>query len=178
LYVNVKQAIAAWLVEHGIMWPVEASAPWWILTNYANQNDVMTLLDGAVMIGYILVVAICIGGFIGVCVALSTRLLGPWSWARFHHLVQSFIPLAGCGVFLGLSMTTVTLLRHEGLDLGIVGPLRAAMLAGASFWSLWLAFRIAALHAAAVPRQVLAMVPIGLAVAASAAVWAALFWIV
>ena len=81
-------------------------------------------------------------------------------------------------VFLNLSMTTVTLLRHEGLDLGIVGPLRAAMLAGASFWSLWLAFRIAALHAAAVPRQVLAMVPIGLAVAASAAVWAALFWTV
>jgi len=72
-------------------------------------------------------------------------------------------------------MTTVTLLRHEGLDLGIVQPLRAAMLAGACVWSLWLAFRIAAPHAAAVSRQILAMLPIGFAVAASAAVWAALF---
>jgi hypothetical protein len=149
------------------MWPVEASAPWWILTNYADQNDVMTLLDGAIVIGYILVVAMFIGSFVGACVALSTRLLGPWSWARFHHIVQSFIPLAGCGVFLGLSMTTVTLLRHDGLDLGFVEPLRAAMLVGACVWSLWLAFRIAALHAETVPRQVLAMFPIGLAVAAS-----------
>lgn len=178
LYIDLKQTIAARLVEHGIMWPVETSAPWWVLTNYAGQNDVMTLLDGAVMIGYILVVAICIGGFMGFCVALSTRLLGPWSWARFHHIVQSFIPLAGCGVFLGLSMTTVTLLRHEGFGLGFVGPLRVAMLAGASVWSLWLAFRIAALYAETVPRQVLAMLPIGLAVAASAGIWAALFWTV
>ena len=48
----MKQAIAAWLVEHEIMWPVETSAPWWILTNYADQNDVMTLLDGAVMAAF------------------------------------------------------------------------------------------------------------------------------
>ena len=83
--------------------------------------------------------------------------------------------LAGCGVFLGLSMTTVTLLRREGLDLGIVQPLRAAMLAGACVWSLWLAYRIASLYAAAVPGRVFAMFPVGLAVATSAAVWAALF---
>lgn len=122
----------------------------------------MTLLDGLVMIGYILALAAAIGSFTGPCVALATRLLGPWSWAHFHHIVQSFIPLAGCGVFLGLSMTTVTLLRQEGLDLGLVGPLRAAMLAGASVWSLWLAYCIASLQPAAAPRRVLAMVPIGL----------------
>ena len=176
LYIDAKQAIATWLIDHGIVWPVEASAPWWILTNYADRNDVMTLLDGAVMIGYILALALGIGFFTGACVALATRLLGPWSWARFHHIVQSFIPLAGCGVFLGLSMTTVTLLRQEGFDLGLVGPLRAMMLAGASAWSLWLAYRIASLQAAGVPRRILAMIPIALAVAASAAVWAALFW--
>ena len=176
LYIDAKQAIATWLIDHGIVWPVEASAPWWILTNYADRNDVMTLLDGAVMIGYILALALGIGFFTGACVALATRLLGPWSWARFHHIVQSFIPLAGCGVFLGLSMTTVTLLRQEGLDLGLVGPLRAMMLAGASAWSLWLAYRIVSLQAAGVPRRILAMLPIALAVAASAAVWAALFW--
>ena len=28
-----------------IIWPLEQSAPWWILTNYPDQNDVMTLPD-------------------------------------------------------------------------------------------------------------------------------------
>lgn len=176
LYIGAKQAIAEWLVEHGVLWPLESAAPWWILTNYPEQNDVMTLLDGAVMIGYILAFAGCIGGFVGACVALATRLLGAWRWARFHHLVQSFIPLAGCGVFLGLSMTTVTLLRHEGFDLGFVGPLRGAMLIGACTWSLWLGWQIAARSGSGVIRRSVAMAPLALAVAGSGTVWAMLFW--
>ncbi|MFO1097512.1 MAG: 4Fe-4S binding protein [Xanthobacteraceae bacterium] len=85
LYIDAKQAIAAWLIDHGIVWPVEASAPWWILTNYADRNDVMTLLDGAVMIGYILALALGIGFFTGACVALATGLLGPVVGALSPH---------------------------------------------------------------------------------------------
>jgi hypothetical protein len=35
--------------------------------------------------------------------------------------LQSLIPIAACGVFLGLSAITVTTLRAEGLTLGFVG---------------------------------------------------------
>jgi polyferredoxin len=176
VYIAVKQTIAEWLVEHDILWPLQALAPWWILTNYPDLNDSMSLLDGAVLIGYIVGLAVAIGGFVGLCTALSTRLLGAWSPARFHHLVQGFIPLAACGVFLGLSMTTVSLLRNDGFDFGFVEPLRIALLGGACLWSLWLGWRIAGVYSRAALRRVAAMLPLVVAVAASGAVWARLFW--
>ena len=53
----------------------------------------------------------------GGCLAASVRILGRWSMPRLHHLAQSLIPIAACGVFLGLSSLTVTMLRAEGLTL-------------------------------------------------------------
>ncbi|TAK46640.1 MAG: 4Fe-4S binding protein [Xanthobacteraceae bacterium] len=176
LYVQVKQALATWLIDHGMLWPVTVAPPWWILTNYPEQNDVMTLLDGAVLIGYIVVFAALAGIALGLCVAAASRVLGPWSWPRFHHLVQSLIPLAGCGVFLGLSMTTVTLLRHDGFYLDFAGPLRAALLTGAGLWSLWLGWSIGALHSSNVSRRIVAMLPLVLAATTSAGLFASLFW--
>ena len=62
---------------------------------------------------------------------------------RFHHLAQTLIPLAGCGVFLGLSALSVTLLRAEGFALQWIGFARIGLLAGAFLWSVlaWLARR-------------------------------------
>jgi DNA-binding transcriptional regulator of glucitol operon len=176
LYIDAKQAVAEWLIGLNVIWPLQAAAPWWILTNYPDQNDVMTLLDGTILLGYLTVFAAVIGSFLGGCAALSTLALGRWSWPRFHHLVQSLIPLAGCGVFLGLSMTTVTLLRHDGFDLNFIGALRALMLGGAAAWSLWLGFRIARLYSADASRRLMAMLPLIAAVGTSGAVWATLFW--
>ena len=176
LYVDVKQAAAGWLVDHGLTWPLEPLAPWWILTNYPGNNDVLTLLDGAVLIGYMLAATLLIGGVIAACLLLATRLTGDWSAARYHHLAQSLIPLGGCGVFLGLSALTVTMLRNEGFALDFVGPLRAALLIGAGAWSLWLGWQIAARYTGVAIRRVAAMLPLALAVAASCASWAALFW--
>ncbi|HEY0329612.1 MAG TPA: 4Fe-4S binding protein [Rhodopseudomonas sp.] len=175
-FVAIKQTIAEFLVEQGVIWPLEWTAPWWILTNYPDLNDSMSLLDGAVLVGYLVGMAAGAGGLVAACAALATRLLDRWSTARFHHLVQSFIPLAACGVFLGLSMTTVSLLRNDGLVFGFVGPLRAALLIGAASWSLWLGWQISALYSGAMIRRVAAMLPLGFAVAASGAVWATLFW--
>lgn len=176
VYIGIKQTIAEWLIEHGVMWPLQGLAPWWILTNYPEQNDVMSLLDGAVLVGYIVGLAAAVGCVVALCVALATRVLGGWSSARFHHLVQGLIPLAACGVFLGLSMTTVSLLRSDGITFGFVEPLRAAMLGGAALWSLWLGWRIAGLYSRGMLRRVAAMLPLMAAVAASGAVWARLFW--
>jgi hypothetical protein len=174
--VDVKQAVAGWLVDHGFVWPLEPLAPWWILTNYPEQNDVLSLLDGAVLIGYILASTVIIGGTVVGCLVAAVRILGQWSMPRLHHLAQSLIPIAACGVFLGLSSLTVTMLRAEGLTLDLVGALRAFLLAGASIWSLWLGWQIAGLYTRAYSNRIVAMLPFGLAVAVSCASWATLFW--
>lgn len=176
LYVDVKQAMAEWLVDHGLVWLLEPLAPWWVLTNYPEQNDVLSLLDGIVLIGYIIASTLVIGGIVAGCLAASAVILGrPWA-PRLHHLAQGLIPIAGCGVFLGLSSLTVTMLKAEGLALDFVGLLRAFVLAGASIWSLWLGWRIAGLYAKASARRLVSMLPFGLAVAVGAASWASLFW--
>jgi polyferredoxin len=174
-FIDAKQALASWLVDRGILWPLETSAPWWILTHYPGANDVLTILDGVVLLGYIAVAALVMGGVLSAFVALGTRISGPWSWSRFHHLAQALVPLAGCGVFLGLSALTVTMLRSEGLATGWVGPARAALLVGASLWSVWLAWRVAGLSVGG-PARWLAAGCIALAVAAADYGWVLLFW--
>ena len=148
---------------------------WWLLTNYPSQNDVLTILDGLVLIGYILVTAIVIAATLTILLALATQLSGKWSWVQFHHLAQTLIPLAGCGVFLGLSALSVTLLRAEGFALQWIGFARIGLLAGAFLWSVWLGWRVAGLSAAGV-KQGLATGCVALAAGVGIAGWALLFW--
>jgi hypothetical protein len=68
------------------------------------------------------------------------------------------------------------MLRHEGFELGFVGPLRAALLAGASLWSLALAWGVSGLATVRTARRVLALAPFAAAVGVGAASWASLFW--
>jgi polyferredoxin len=175
-FISVKQALAEWLVDHGVTWPLETVAPWWILTNYPGQNDVMTLLDGAVLIAYIVATGLVVGGALTVLLAGATRALGAWSWPRFHHLAQALVPLAACGVFLGLSALSVTLLRAEGFALSWVGAARALLLAGAALWSIWLAWRVAGLSARGLPRG-FAAACVALATVVGVGGWVLLFWV-
>jgi polyferredoxin len=151
-FVEAKQRLAEWLVNHDVLWPLESSAPWWVLTNYPAQNDTMTLLDGAVLVLYIGTTALAFGAAFAALVVLATRIAGRWSGARFHHFVQTLIPIAACGVFLGLFSLTTTLLKAEGLSFAWLGMLRAALLAGAATWSAWLAWRVAGHYAAGFAR--------------------------
>ncbi|KAB2846113.1 MAG: 4Fe-4S binding protein [Hyphomicrobiaceae bacterium] len=172
--VAVKQALAERLIGLGVTWPLEPILPWWLLTNYPAQNDTLSPLDGALLVGYILVSAIVIGGAILLCLAAASRLLGRWRSARLHHLAQGLIPIAGCGVFLGLSALTVTMLRAEGVWLGFVTPLRIALLAGASLWSAVLGWQITGVHSRVWPRRLAATLLILLAIAEAS--WATLYW--
>jgi polyferredoxin len=175
-FIAVKQMLAEWLVDHRMLWPLEWTAPWWLLTNYPDQNDVLTLLDGVLLVGYIMATALALGGGVSALLALATRGLGPWSWPRFHHLAQTLIPLAGCGVFLGLSALTVTMLRTEGLPLRWVAVVRLLFLAGASSWSVWLAWRVSGLSAHGLKRS-LATACVALASALVIGAWTLLFWV-
>lgn len=164
--------MAEWLVGHDVLWPLERSAPRWILTNYPAQNDRMTLLDGAVLVLYVGATALAFTALL----ALATRLTGRWSWPRFHHLVQTLVPMAACGVFLGLFSLTTTLLKAEGLTFAWLGMLRAVLLAGAATWSVWLAWRVAGRYAAGL-RHAAATTSVSAAIGVSVFGWALLFFV-
>lgn len=116
-FVATKLAIANLLVSADLLWPLTTGAPWWMLTNYPERGDVLSLLDGALILGYIGVMAVANGTFVLAAIAGAMRVCGKWSAARFHHFAQGLIPVAGGGVFLGLSATTVTMLAQDGIVL-------------------------------------------------------------
>ncbi len=175
-YVRLKQVFAEWLVDKDIFWPLEPIFPWFVLTNYPAQNDVMTPLDGAVLILYILGFMLAVA--IPVCLCLLGAALagGRGLWAQFHHYAQALIPMASCGVFLGLSSLTVTMLRAEGLALDFVGLLRVLLLGGATLWCAWLAWRISAKYARGLTQRFIATLFVSAGAGLGAFVWASLFW--
>jgi polyferredoxin len=176
LYIDVKQALADFLIARDWLWPLEPHLPWWMLTNYPAQNDQLSPVDGVVLVGYILATCLIIGTSVSLCLAAATATLGKWSTARFHHLAQTLIPIAGCGVFLGLSGLTVSILRAEGLALDFVGVIRAALLIGAGLWSAWLAWRVAGLYAKTLSRRLAGTLVMAAAAGIGCASWALLFW--
>jgi len=175
-FIEAKQWLATILIERGISWPLETTLPWFILTNYPEHNDVLSLLDGVLLLAYIAASAIVLGLSLSGFVALGTRALGGWSGRRFHHLTQTLIPVAGCGVFLGLSALTVTFLRGDGFVIPYVSEMRGGLLLGSSLWSTWLAWRVSGLYAAGA-RRVAATLAIAAACGLAVFGWVLLFWI-
>jgi polyferredoxin len=176
-FVGARQWLAERLVERDWTALVEPILPWWILTNYPEQNDMMSPLDGGLMIAYVLATALAVGVAVLLALALATRALGRFETARLHHLAQSLVPIAGCGVFLGLSALTITMLRVEGFALSFAGAFRVALLAGAALWSLWLAWRISGRYTQAPARRFGALAGVALAVAVGVGNWVLLFWV-
>jgi polyferredoxin len=173
--IALKQTLAEWCVGHDIWWPLSTNAPWWLLTQYPLNNDVFSWLDGTVIVVYIALTALLLGAALSACMAIAVRLTGPWSVQRFHHLVQSLIPIGGCGVFLGLSATTVSLLRAEHVNLDWVPVIRMMLLAIASVWSLWLAMRIIANTVSSYTARCMALLPVLMALGVLNGAWVLLF---
>ena len=140
-FINLKQAMAEWLVARDMLWPLEANAPWWLLTHYPQVNDAFTWLDGLAISLYLLAASVLLGGGLQLLMHVSSRLAGQTP-AFARQLLLCLIPLGAAGLFLGLSATTVKLLRYEGLALLWVQPTRAALLLAAIGWCLWLSWRV------------------------------------
>ncbi|TBW38033.1 4Fe-4S binding protein [Siculibacillus lacustris] len=175
-FIDAKQMVADGLADAGILWPLTVTPPWWILTHYPAQNDVLSLLDGALLVTYILATATVIGGVIAIGLVIASLIGGGWSSRRFHHYAQTLIPMAGTGVFLGLSALTVTLLKSDGIVMDWVEPLRIGLLAGASTWSAWLIWRVAGLYRRSVVARAATLVAMLPAIAISDTAWWLFFW--
>lgn len=172
--VEAKIASATFLIGHGLKDMLHVTLPWWLLTDYPERNDVLTLLDGVLLVTFIIAFALANGTVVLASLG-SAALAAGWSRQRFHHFAQALIPLAGAGVFIGLSALTVTLLSQDGLRLAWVDELRVAMLAGASLWSLWLGWRVAGIYSPSFMRRSLALAALLPACASTLGAWYLLF---
>lgn len=176
-FVTVKQHIAEWLVDRDILWPLAENAPWWLLTNYPEVRDVFSWLDGSLVVAYIVLVGALLGGTLSALLGVATLVMGGWQRQRFYHLCEALIPLAGCGVFLGLSALTITLLKSEGVAVLWANDVRLALLIGANLWSAWLAFGIIRSYVASLARQAMSLLIFGAALAAVDYAWFLRFWV-
>jgi len=139
-FVNLKQAVASWLINQNAFLLLQDNAPWWLLTHYPESNDVFSWLDGACILFYIAASALLIGGGMLLLLRLAGRLLEQrdLSW----RLAYCLIPLAGINLFLGLSSLTVSMLRGERLDLAWVSGVRMMLLLVAVVWTGHLVWRM------------------------------------
>jgi len=176
-FVEIKQMLAMALVNHNIIWPLQATLPWWILTDYAAQNDVLTVLDGGVLLGYIAATALVLSVLISIPLKLACWITGSRGGQPFFHLSHALIPLAACGVILGLSAQTVTLLRADGFALAWVPMARLALLIAATAWSWWLGTSILVRKDGRAVQKGAASLMFALALAAPVYAWVLMFWI-
>jgi hypothetical protein len=175
-FIDIRQAIALWLVNNDWLWPLQTHLPWWIFTNYPGQNDVLNLLDGTLLLAYIAGTGLVCGSVLSGLLLLAQRTLGPFDRQALFHLTHALIPLAGTGVFLGLSAITVTMLRAEQAPLFWVSPVRALLLSGAAVWGLALFWKIAGQYATSKTRQILATGFGAATIAFITSTWWLLFW--
>lgn len=171
-FIALKQSLAEWLVRRDWLWPLQDDAPWWLLTHYPTLNDSFSWLDGLCIVLYLAGSALALGGGCWLLLRLAARLAG--DAALFRALALTLTPLGGAGLFLGLSATTVKLLRYEGWVLAWVQPARAALLAGAIAWCLWLGWQ--QLKGQAALRRCAAWLCLAVANAGLGAGWYAQFW--
>lgn len=173
-FVALRIAAADWLVGHGGLWMLSDNAPWWLLTHYPQNQDSLTWLDGTLITTYILGTGAILGGALYALCLAAARALGRMT--ACHHLALAYVPLGACGVFLGLSMTTLNMLRHEGLVLAGVADARALLLAGAAGWSQWLAWRSTGTYAAPLVRRLAATAWLALGALLIVGGWCLLFF--
>lgn len=151
-FVQLKQTAAGWLIDHHSEWMLGDSPAWWLLTRYPGENDVFTWLDGAAILIWIAGVALTLGGAAWLAMRIAGRLAG----ADWRRLALGLTPLAGIGLFLGLSMMTATHLRAEGATLAWLPGLRMGLLAAALAWSAWLGLRLVKLGNGGAARRMVA----------------------
>jgi len=140
-FIWYKQTLAKVLIDHNIFWPFSSDIPWWLLTHYPEVNDSFNWLDGFCITTYILGSGLIFGLFLSLFLSIINYLSDDDNNLKMH-LAQAYLPIAGAGLFLGLSATSVKLLMYDGIYFAFTGYLRAAILGLTTYWCLYLAYKI------------------------------------
>ena len=172
-FVKLRQATATWMIDRNILWPLDSNAPWWLLTHYEEAGDVFSWLDGGLILAYILAVAFLLGGIVWLGTIAAARLVR----IDWRALSLALVPIAGIGLFLGLSMMTATHLRAEGVTLSWLPAVRAMLLAIGVAWSAWLGLRLIAAPGAGFTRTLLALTIWAAPLVSVAGIWVLMFYV-
>jgi hypothetical protein len=78
-----------------------------------------------------------------VLLALANLCLGGWNAARFHHLVQTLIPVTACGLFTGLLALPAEQFRIDGIGLAGLLQVKWVLIPLSVLWSARLGYRVA-----------------------------------
>lgn len=140
-FIVYKQTLAEWLVNHEIYWPLNQNTPWWLFTHFPANNDAFNWVDGFCVVTYIVGHGIVLGGLFSLIMHLASYIAQKGK-DFYTHICLAFIPLGGAGLFLGLTATTVKLIRQNGYAILWVQNVRALLLIGAVIWSFTLAWQI------------------------------------
>ncbi|HLX28792.1 MAG TPA: 4Fe-4S binding protein [Casimicrobiaceae bacterium] len=168
-FVDLRTALANHVLEHGPAWLLADNAPWWLLTHYPDVHDVFTWLDGALIVGWIVGTALVLGGFITLCLALAS-LPAREIRRRVYALSYALTPLAGIGLFVGLSALTVGLAKGEGVTVHALPMIRCVLLAAGAAWSVRLGYVQLKTRVAGV-RLAFAIFALSLGIAGVLAAW-------
>ena len=172
-FVQLKTSLAEWLLQRDVYWPLQDDAPWWVLTHYPAAHDVFTWLDGVCILIFLLGGGLAVGLAVLGSVTLAARLAQQptLSWQR---LSMALIPMAGIGIFLGLSMLTLSHLKPERVPLEWVPAVRVGLLVLGSGFSTWLGWKL--LAPAKAGRRGWAWVALALPVALMDLIWLLAFF--
>lgn len=175
-FVALKQGAAQWLLERGHDgFFFRDDLPWWVLTHQSAAGDVFSVLDGVSILAFMAAATLVLGGWTWLALRAAARLCGAGR-LRWDALALALVPLAGTGLFLGLSMMTLSQLRAEGIAPGWIAPARVALLGAGAAWSAWLGARLVARAAPTLPRRIAAGLVFLLPVALSVASWVRFFF--
>ncbi len=140
-FIAYKQAIAEWLVVHGVYWPLNQDTPWWLFTHYPENNDAFNWVDGFCVVTYILGHGVVLGSVFSLVMFIASKITQQGK-VFYTHFCLALIPLGAAGLFLGLTATTVKLIRQNGFAILWVQDMRLMLLLCSTIWSLILAYRV------------------------------------
>lgn len=177
-FVQLKQMLAGWAIDHQWWWILSDSPAWWLLTRYPSQNDVFNYIDGISLLIFIGVFTGIFSGAIWMCAQIAAYIssresdneLG-WQYA------ECLTPLAGISAFLGLSMITVSLLAADGYQLLWKQEARIALLVLGSLWSFYLCLKKTMSNNSFKFRGVMAMLVLSMAIALVDLNWILVFFV-
>ncbi len=172
-FVQMKTAAANWLIDRNALLLLQDNAPWWLLTHYPAAHDVFTWLDGLCILAYVGGGGGALGAAVLAAVWTAARLAGnpQVSWQR---LALALVPLAGTGIFLGLSMLTLSHLKAEGIALGWASSARVILITMGTGFSAWLGWKLIMQRLSL--RRLLAFAIFALPLALIDKIWQATFW--
>jgi hypothetical protein len=170
--------IRLWLVERcldlHLAWPLSLRLPWWILTDYPLENDVMTSVDAVALLVLLSVSVAAATIIFGIPLAACTMILR--MRGRFlHHLAQALIPLGSAGLFSGLLSLTVSQLRSDGVIIPYSDLFRGGIVLAAAGWSAALVFQIGALCDTRLATRMCATLIMAVPITSFSVAWIAAF---